>query len=181
MCHTVCALVIKISSESNPARVLTLTGVVVCPDYFMAGITDLEITYGSALAPPGYRKVSLPDGGQAELNRGSGKSPSFLWYHVGAGRGDPVVEIILVHEDGIERPGFEKIPRNILKGSGQSAFIYVRRGVDLDPIGDIRIVYGTDLPGDFFRSLHPFSHLHCSLSLSFFRPPPPCSQMMDFS
>jgi hypothetical protein len=115
----------------------------------------LEITYGSALAPAGYRKVTLPDGGQAELNRGCGKLPSFLWYHIGAGRGDPIVEIILVHEDGAEREGYEKIPRNILKGSGQSAYIYIRRGVDVDPIGDIRVLYGSNPPDDGFERVEP--------------------------
>jgi hypothetical protein len=125
--------------------------------FVMAGITDLEITYGSALAPAGYRKVTLPDGGQAELNRGCGKLSSFLWYHIGAGRGDPIVEIILVHEDGVEREGYEKIPRNILKGSGQSAYIYIRRGVDVDPIGDIRVLYGSNAPGESLNSLLSFS------------------------
>lgn len=110
----------------------------------MAGITDLEITYGGALAPAGYRKVTLPDGGQAELNRNFGKLGSFLWCHVGAGRGDPILEIALVHEEGVEMEGYEKISRNILKGSGQCAYIYIRRGLDADPIGDIRILYGAD-------------------------------------
>jgi hypothetical protein len=93
--------------------------------------------------------LTLLDGGQAELNRGSGKSPSFLWYYDGAGRGDPIVELLIEYEESIEHPGYEKLGRNILKGMAQGAYIYFKRGVDVDPIGELRLLYDSTTPGQF--------------------------------
>ncbi len=129
--------------------------VYLCLPLSLSGITDLEITYGSSLAPAGYHKVTLPDGGQAELNRGqSSPSLSFLWYSESAGKGEPIVDIRISHEEGKEKDkesefnGYERIPRNILKGSGNSvAYLYIKRSNDVDPIGGIRILYGSQTPG----------------------------------
>lgn len=133
----------------------------------MPGITNLEITYGTSLAPPGYHKITLLDGGQAELNRSYCKLNSFLWYHDGVGRGDPIIDIKIIHEDNNNNnnndnlEGYEKINRNILKGSNQSAYFYIKRGIEVDPIGDIRLVYGTTKAGiylDIDRYLFVYYH-----------------------
>jgi hypothetical protein len=104
----------------------------------------------------GFHKITLPDGGKAELNRGSGKSPSFLWYHDGAGRGDPIVELMVVHGDSTEMaPNFEKVTRDMLKGSSESAYLAFRRSRDVDPIGEIRILYGAGEPDEGFVKITP--------------------------
>ena len=103
----------------------------------------------------GFHKITLPDGGTAELNRGSGKSPSFLWYHDGAGRGDPIVEIKVIHGEDAVPEGFEKVSRDMLKGSSESAYLTFRRSKEIDPIGEIRIVYGDKEADSDFTKIEP--------------------------
>lgn len=105
----------------------------------MLAITNFEVTYGSSLAPNKFRKVSLDDGGLAELNRGICSTASFLWY---SNQDDflPIVEIVVIHNDEVPT-GFEKLNRNILQGNG-TAYVCFRRSSIEDPIYSIRVSYG---------------------------------------
>lgn len=93
----------------------------------------------------------------AELNRGVSNSSSFLWYHDSPTRGDPIVELKIVNNEEECPNDFEKIPRNMLHGSDQTAFLIIRRGTESDPIGEIRLVYTDDKQPDegFSRLLPP--------------------------
>lgn len=69
--------------------------------------------------------------------------------------------------------GFEKIPRNMLFGSEHKAFLIIRRGKNVDPVGEIRIVYSDDMQPDegFTRVIPPIysdaASSSKSISLSF--------------
>lgn len=104
----------------------------------------------------------MPDGGKAELNRGNGTTPSFLWYHDGPGKGDPIVDLIISHSESSQAEttpptsptpsvpdGYEKLNKNILKGgpSKHVAYIYFKRGKDKDPISELRLLYNDDPTG----------------------------------
>lgn len=133
----------------------------------MPGITDLDVTYGGALAPPGFHRITHKNGGSGELNHGSAGSPSFLWYHEGANKGAPIVEIVVLHDDEPVPEGFQKISRNLLKGVDQQAYLAVRRSTDVDPIGKIHILFQDDEPAEGFeklpRSLNPASKVYLGI------------------
>ena len=100
----------------------------------MSFITDICITYGSSLAPSGYHKLSLPDGGIADLNRGcGGDTPSFLWYSKNNinevdGKASYICDLIICTDESSYPDGFEVVPMNILKGNKQNkAFICIRK------------------------------------------------------
>jgi hypothetical protein len=84
----------------------------------------------------------------AELNRGVGEGLSFLWYHDSPSRGNPIVELKILNSEEECPEGFEKIPRNMLLGSDQCAFLFIRRCKAVDPIGEIRILYGDESKAD---------------------------------
>ena len=69
--------------------------------------------------------------------------------------------------------GFEKIARDMLLGSEQCAFLFIRRSKAVDPIGEIRLLYSDEGQPDagFTRLLPPIhsdaANPSCSISLSF--------------
>lgn len=97
----------------------------------------------------------------AELNRGVANSPSYLWCHHSPTRGDPIVELMVVTvttnltSEGKEEDNndncpkkFEKNPRNMLYGSDKCAYLCFRRSKDVDPIGQLRVLYGDNSQPD---------------------------------
>ena len=110
----------------------------------MQAITDLEITYGSSLAPSGFRKLTQADGGQAELNRGFGDVPAFLWFAISPDK-LPISELLILYDDEVGPVGFEKLNRNILKGFG-SLYLWYRRKVNEKDqfISKLRIAYNRE-------------------------------------
>jgi hypothetical protein len=106
----------------------------------------------------------------AELNRGVGisSSPSFLWYHDSPSRGDPIVELKILHIEGSLCPeGFEKIPRNMLPGSDQFAYLFIRRSKEVDPIDKIRLIFNDDsAPNAGFTRILPPVHRDIAASTS---------------
>ena len=84
------------------------------------------------------------------MNRGAGGPLCFLWYHESDGRGDPISEIAILHDDETVPPNFTKISRNILKGTGRASYICFRRDKDVDPIANVRIIYDNQSPGNVY-------------------------------
>ena len=116
-------------------------------------ITDLEITYGTSLAPAGFRKISLQDGGQAELNRGLAEVPIFLWYTHNDSK-LPISEVKLLLDDEVCPEGFEKISRNVLKGSGTAYFCIRRQSVpDELVVSNLAILYSDEHIGKWYMSI----------------------------
>ena len=89
----------------------------------------------------------------AELNRGLTGPSSFIWYHTNPARGDPIVELNIVHDGESCPEEFEMIARDMLQGSEQSAYLCFRRSKDVDPINEIRILYNESSPPDDSFSL----------------------------
>ena len=105
-------------------------------------IAELDITYGAALAPSGFHRVTQLSGEAAELNKGTGGSSSYLWWRESDGRLEPIVEIMLVERDDDVPAGFERVPRNIHTVPGINRFVCFRRGKEQPPLNDIAVVYG---------------------------------------
>lgn len=68
----------------------------------------------------------------AEINRGLPGAPSYLWCKEDAHGVDPIVEIRILkgESEDLIPSSFEKLPKNLLKGSGKSAFLCYRRSKD---------------------------------------------------
>ncbi|CAM9113487.1 unnamed protein product [Discosporangium mesarthrocarpum] len=92
-------------------------------------ITDFDVTYGNALAPAGFHRVTTKDGGAANLNGKSSSLQSFLWTHEGAHRGDPIVQLCVTHDEDAAPQGFERVSRDLIKGgtSGRKAYLWLQR------------------------------------------------------
>lgn len=92
-------------------------------------ITDFEVTYGEALAPAGFRRCTRPDKEKsANVNTGSGRAgQTYLWIHRGAQRGTPVVAVDVIYNDEPVPRGFERVARDMCKGSGRSSYLCFRR------------------------------------------------------
>ena len=113
-------------------------------------VTDLEITYGSSLAPSGFRKLTQSDGGQAELNRGYGDVSAFLWFSTNSDK-LPISELLIRCDDEEGPEGFEKLNRNILKGFGCLNIWYRRKASEKDmQIHKLRIAYNQETLGIYF-------------------------------
>ena len=78
------------------------------------------------------------------------------------------MEIVILHGDVEPSVGFEKVARDVLKGSEQSAYIAFRRSKDVDPIGEIRIIYGNAEPDAGFQKVDPpiYGHGNDAVSLA---------------
>lgn len=105
-------------------------------------IAELDITYGAALAPSGFHRVTQLSGESAELNKGAAGSSSYLWWREGDGRLDPIVDIMLVEREEDVPAGFERVPRNIYTVAGKSSFVCFQRDKEKQPLDDIAVVYG---------------------------------------
>ena len=110
----------------------------------MPYITDLCVAYGASLAPSGFHRLTLPDGGQAELNKGCGGASTFLWYSNKTDK-SPICDIILLFDEDACPNGFEKLSRNILNdckptptsidssvGHDRSVYLCIKRRGDND-------------------------------------------------
>lgn len=130
----------------------------------MPAITGFEVTYGPALAPAGFHRVTKADGGTADLSKGSGKegqsASSFLWYHDSAGRGESILNVKVLHDEEPLEAGWEKVNRPLVKGSTPSSYLCIQRSeastaMDTDepaaepevqPIGEVVVAFGEDVP-----------------------------------
>ncbi len=63
------------------------------------------------------------------------------------------MDIKIIHNESETPDGFEKINKNILKGSKQIAYLCFRRSKDFDAISDIRILYNGIAPGLYLYRL----------------------------
>ncbi|CAM9265373.1 unnamed protein product [Chrysoparadoxa australica] len=119
-------------------------------------VTGFDVTYGAALAPPAFHRITTCDGGSANLNAGAGSGAlqTFLWYQKDGE--SPVVDVQVVHDDEPTPPGFERVARDLAKGSDSEHSIYLcfkcsgsrlaSNGTGLAPIGEVVIAYGLDKP-----------------------------------
>jgi ubiquitin C-terminal hydrolase len=136
----------------------------------MPAITAWYVTYGSALAPSGYHRVTRPGGGGAELRplEHDGRACSSLWYRDSPGGSSeeqgPIVDICILYGEEETPVGWEKVDRDISKGGEQSSFLCFRRASDdvlsqqqqqqqqqqqhLLPIGDAVITFDDDADGE---------------------------------
>eukprot|EP00752_Nemacystus_decipiens_P004045 g3704.t1 len=98
-------------------------------------ITDFDVTYGSALAPAGFHRITTRLGGTANLNTTSSSQQSFLWTHEGLSRGNPVVQVSVTYDDEPGPEGFERVSRDLAKGgtSGRKAFLWLKRHAQQRP------------------------------------------------
>ncbi|CAM9482017.1 unnamed protein product [Scytosiphon promiscuus] len=92
-------------------------------------VTDFDVTYGSALAPAGFHRITTRVGGSANLNTTSSSQQSFLWTHEGLSRGNPVIKVSVTYDDEPGPEGFERVSRDLAKGgtSGRKAFLWLKR------------------------------------------------------
>ncbi len=56
-----------------------------------------------------------------------GAGQAYLWFHRGPQRGAPVVAVDVIHNDEPVPPGFERVARDMCKGSSRSAYLCFRR------------------------------------------------------
>eukprot|EP00903_Cladosiphon_okamuranus_P019913 g18301.t2 len=98
-------------------------------------VTDFDVTYGSALAPAGFHRITTRLGGTANLNTTSSSQQSFLWTHEGLSRGNPVVQVSVTYDDEPGPEGFERVSRDLAKGgtSGRRAFLWLKRHAQQRP------------------------------------------------
>ena len=88
-------------------------------------ITDVVVTYGESMAPPGYHRVTRDDVG-VDLNKLTGGPPTYLWLQ--EQRGLPyIVDIDIVYGDSEPPEGFEKMGKNLTRGTGSKAFLCFRK------------------------------------------------------
>jgi len=95
----------------------------------MSGITDIEITYSGVLGPRTFKRTA-----GRTLNAGSGGNTAWLWVSKQTAR-DDIAQISLLYDDEDTPDGWEKIAKDITKGSveGKPVFLAVKRkGADED-------------------------------------------------
>jgi len=124
----------------------------------MLALTKFDLTYGAALAPSGYHRVTTVNGGSASIVK-DGPTQVYLW-HENGGVSKPITEVKVVYGTEEIPEGFEKCPRDMAKGTGFSSFLCWDRGEEKDPLGeDLCIAYGEENPGEDYekveRSLIP--------------------------
>ena len=87
----------------------------------------------------GFHKVTGLDKGVAETNRGLAGPPSYLWIRESSTTLDPIVELKIIKDSTSDlSEGFERLNRNLLKGSETDcAYICFRRGRSEDAIGGL--------------------------------------------
>eukprot|EP00953_Heterococcus_sp_UTEX-ZZ885_P018016 10072-Heterococcus_DN1.PRE.1 len=132
----------------------------------MPAIWNFDVTYGTALAPAGYHRVTLQDGGSANLSKHelSSSKLSFLWYSDSPGKSGPVIEVTVLYDDEPVPAGWDKVPRALAKGGARSAFLCCRRGTTAAagepdaavedsktadeplPLGEVLIAYDNSVP-----------------------------------
>jgi hypothetical protein len=100
--------------------------------------------------------VTAVDLGVAECNKGLAGSRSYLWTRDSSTTLDPIVELKIIKDSTAESPaGFERLNRNLLKGSEMEAYICFRRGRDEDPIGSLFVFYNNSCPEALEAVLEP--------------------------
>ena len=118
----------------------------------MSAISDITVTYGSALAPAKYHRIVTLEGHGADVNKGNGP-PVYLWSKDRTNKEPAIVDISVIY-DGEDVPeGFEKVSKTLLKGVDRQAYICVKKSEDPDvpAVGKILILYGDEqLPGGCF-------------------------------
>lgn len=107
----------------------------------MPGITNFDISYGGALAPVGFHRMTQKDGSPAELNKGCSGASSYLWYHTGDNQGDPIVELLLIDVSEDTPEGFERMNRTFMKNGRSGKVLCFRRSTEVDPIGSVTLVF----------------------------------------
>lgn len=89
-------------------------------------ITDLQVSYGSALLQNPLRKVVGKGGLPVNVNPGSGQ-PTYLW--IKSVVDEPaVVEVRILYDEEPVPEGFTKVQRDLSSGSGPSSFICFKTG-----------------------------------------------------
>ncbi|CAE7941734.1 unnamed protein product, partial [Symbiodinium sp. KB8] len=111
----------------------------------MSAISDITVTYGSALAPAKYHRIVTLEGHGADVNKGNGP-PVYLWSKDRTNKEPAIVDISVIY-DGEDVPeGFEKVSKTLLKGVDRQAYICVKKSEDPDvpAVGKILILYGDE-------------------------------------
>ncbi|RHY13087.1 hypothetical protein DYB36_002995, partial [Aphanomyces astaci] len=75
-------------------------------------IIGFEVTYGQALAPPGYHRVTNAEGAAAEIS-----PQTYLWYKLQAPDHDvlPPVRALLIHTHQVD--GYDMVPKPIVRST----------------------------------------------------------------
>eukprot|EP00937_MAST-01D_sp_MAST-1D-sp2_P002109 g2109.t1 len=89
-------------------------------------ITDVVVTYGDSMAPPGYHRITGDSKMGVDVNKLAGGPPTYLWLR--EEKGAPAITgIDIVYEDEEAPEGFEKLAKNLARGSGTRAYLCTRK------------------------------------------------------
>ena len=87
-------------------------------------ISELQVTYGSALAERQFHRCTDPEGQPVNINKDS-KNKVFLWYK--SGDGLPIYDISVVHGDDDPSVNFIKLDYDLAKGQSKASFLCIKR------------------------------------------------------
>ena len=94
----------------------------------MAGIRELDITYGLNLAPAGFRKVCAEDGSPRALftSTTDQTNVTYLWVSL-MGNSLPITDIAIKRDGDPVPEGFEVLGKNICRGATKGSYLCFRR------------------------------------------------------
>ncbi|CAK4716309.1 hypothetical protein LEN26_020380 [Aphanomyces euteiches] len=115
-------------------------------------VVGFEVTYGQALAPPGFRRVTNPQGAAAEI-----APDTYLWYKTHTSRSETDAAILSIRIDTQDTVGFETFPKPILRSSPDAydpIYLLYSSTTDVDgllPIKELKIIPHNeeDIPKDY--------------------------------